>query len=230
VHRGLAIFRVLVSVSILAVLFAGIPFTEVIARARTAHVAALAAALVLVVLMYVLLSMRWRTLARPLGVELPLRSALRAVFLGLFGGQLLPASLGSDLVRGWAVLRHANSVPRAAASVIADRLVGLLGACLLLALVNAALGSTPLPFAPVLVPAAVLASGALLLGFLLACRSALHLLPISAAALIALLIHTLHVFAASLSAAAYSVEASLAVWFCLPAATASPPRTRYSCR
>jgi len=213
VRLALTLLRGVVSVSILVVLLARISLDEVMARASAGAFAPLAAALALVLLMYLLVSLRWRTLAGALGLALSVRFALRAVFLGVFGGQLLPASVGSDLVRGWAAARHSGSVPRAAASVVADRLVALFGACLLLALAHAALGGIALPFAGVLAPAAVLASGGLLLGFLLACRVPLQPVPVAAAALAALAIHAIGVLAAALTAAAYGVDASLAVWF-----------------
>lgn len=213
VRLGVSLFRGAVSVSILAVVLARTSLEELAARAGAAAPGLLAAALAIVLLMYLLVSLRWRTLARWLGVALPMRLALRAVFLGLFGGQLLPATVGSDVVRGWAAARHAGAVRPAAASVVADRLVALFAACVLLALARASLGEIALPFAAFAAPAAILASGVLLLAFLLACKVALRPGPIAAALALALAIHALGVLAAALAAAAYGVDASLGIWF-----------------
>lgn len=213
VRWTLSLLRGAVSVSILAVLFARTSFQDVAARASAGALVPLAGALALVLLMYLLVSLRWRTLARSLGVELSVRFALRAVFVGVFGGQLLPATVGSDVVRGWAAARHAGSVRAAAASVVADRLVALFGACLLLAFAHAWLGQLALPYAAVVAPASVIASGGLLLGFLLLCKAQLRPGPVAGAVLLALAIHAIGVAAAAVTAAAYGVDGSLRVWF-----------------
>jgi hypothetical protein len=197
-----ALLRGAVSAAILAVLLSRTPLDEVLARAGGAAPAPLAAALALVLFMYLLVSVRWRLMALALGAALPAGAALRAVFLGLFGGQLLPTTVGSDVVRGWAAARHLGSVPRTAASIVADRLVGLVGVCVLVAALYVALGA-----------AALAVSAALLAGFLFVCKAAPRPLPLAAALVLAVVIHVLHVFAASLSAAAYGVNASAAVWF-----------------
>jgi hypothetical protein len=205
---GSALLRGAVSAAILAVLLWRTPLDEVLARAAGAAPAPLAAALALVLLMYLLVSVRWRLVARALGEALPAGAALRAVFLGLFGGQLLPTTVGADLVRGWAAARHLGSLPRAAASIVADRLVGLVGVCILLAAVSALLGA-----------AALAISGALLAGFLFFLKLKPPPLPIAGAIGLAFGIHVLHVFASALSAAAYGIDSSAALWFAvLPAA------------
>lgn len=196
------LLRGAVSATILAVLLARTPLDEALVRAGGAAPAPLAAALALVLLMYLLVSVRWRLMVLSLGAALPFGAALRAVFVGLFGGQLLPTTVGSDVVRGWAAARHFGSVPRAAASIVADRLVGLVGVCVLVAALSVALGA-----------AALAVSGALLAGFLFFFRLSARPLPLAAAIALALVIHALHVLAASLCAAAYGVSASLAIWF-----------------
>lgn len=213
VRLALTLLRGAVSVSILVVLFARTPLDAVLARAGGGALLPLALALVLVLVMYLLVSLRWRILAAALGLALPFSFALRAVFLGVLGGQLLPATVGGDLVRGWAAARHAGSVPRAAASVVADRLVALFGACLLLALAAAALGGIGVPYSGFLAPAAVVVSGGLLLGFLLLCEATPPKAAVAAASLVALAIHALGVLVAALGAAAYGIDSSLAVWF-----------------
>lgn len=213
VRWTLSLLRAAVSVSILAVLFARTSLDEVAARAGGGALAPLAAALGLVLLMYLLVAVRWRTAARSLGLALPLRSALRAVFVGVFGGQVLPTTVGSDVVRGWAVARHAGSIRGVAASLVADRLVALFGACLLLALAHAWLGQLGFPYAALVAPASVIASGGLLLGFLLVCKAELRPAPIAGAVLLALAIHALGVVAAALAAGAYGIDGSLRIWF-----------------
>lgn len=228
------LLRAAVSIAILILVLSQTSSEDLAARARSGAFVPLTGALLLVLLMSVLVALRWRLLAGWMGIALPLGLAVRAHFLGLFGGQLLPATIGTDLVRGSVVARHTGSIRRAAASVLADRLVALFAACLLLALTYPSLAKIPIPLAGFLAPAAVLASGAVLLAFLLACTGALQRVfgmsgrilrgfdtidglvlqpkPILAAILVAVAIHGIAVMAAAVTAAAYGVDASLRVW------------------
>jgi uncharacterized membrane protein YbhN (UPF0104 family) len=201
--RALSLLRGAVSVSILVLLLSRTSLDDLVARAKAGAFVPLTAALLLVVLTALLVSLRWRTLARYFGLALPMTFAVRAVFLGMFGGQALPSTVGTDLVRGWVAARHTGSIRRAAASVIADRLVALFAACLLLAFTY-----------PLLAPAAALASGAVLLGFLFFNSKGVtrHPAPILVAILVAVAIHAIHVLAAAVTAAAYGLDASLKIW------------------
>jgi uncharacterized membrane protein YbhN (UPF0104 family) len=221
------LLRAGVSASILAVILSRISFGEILARARSGAPGYLAAALLLAVLVIVLVALRWRLLANWLGLAVPAGLAVRAMFLGFFGSQALPSSVGVDLVRGYVLARHTAAPGRVAASVVADRLVGLFGLCLLVLLFNPVLPQLPPPYAGLVVPAAVLAAGTALLVFLLACSGrlprwlrglnsvegvALRAGPIAAAIALALAIHAAAVVTASLAAQAYGVEASLEIW------------------
>jgi hypothetical protein len=229
-----ALLRGALSASILILILSRTGLAELGARAKEASPLPLAAALAVVLLMAVLVAARWRLLAGWLGVAVPIALAARAVFLGLFGGQALPSAIGTDFLRGWVVARRTGRIRRVAASLIADRLVALFAACLLLVLSYPSLARLSAVLGGVVAPAAILVSGAILVGFLLACSGALrpypgiwggllrHLdaidgvalrpKPIGAAILVALAIHAMAVIVAALTAAAYGVEASPVVW------------------
>jgi glycosyltransferase 2 family protein len=213
--RVLPLLRAVVSLSLLVVLFSRVSAADLAARAQAGAFAPLAAALMLVLLMYLLVSLRWRAVARCFGLALSAPLALRAVFLGLFAGQVLPATVGNDVVRGSVMARHTGSIRRVAASVLADRLVALFAACLLLAAVHLGLGGVQLPFSALVVPAAIVASGAALAAFLFfgSAQPAAQAKPVLAAIALALIIHALGVLVAALTAAAYGADASLGVWF-----------------
>ena len=215
------LLRAAVSASILILILSRTSLEDLALRVRGGALLPLAAALLLFLLMALLVALRWRVLVGGLGLALPLAAAVRAVFLGLFGGQLLPSSVGTDVLRGWAVVRHTGSLPRVAASLIADRLVALFAACLLLA-AYPALGGIPAPFGSLLAGAAVLALGALLAVFVIAGGGALrrlHWIRVGCALALALVIHSIAVSAAALTASAYGVDASLGVWLAIiPAA------------
>jgi uncharacterized protein (TIRG00374 family) len=84
--------------------------------------------------------LRWRALLSAVGYPRRGRDVLRWILLGLFFNNFLPTSVGGDVARGYELAR--SGVPRAtaAASVVGDRLVGLL-ALGIMAVVGGALGA-----------------------------------------------------------------------------------------
>jgi len=207
------LLRAAISASILAVILSRISFGELAARAGGAAPGYLAAALLLALLVVVLVALRWRLVANWLGLAVPAGVALRAQFVGFFASQALPSSVGVDLVRGYLLAQHTAALRQVALSVVADRLVGLFALCLLLLLLNPTVPQLASPYAGLVVPAAVLGTGAALAAFLFVCRAALRQARLLAAALaLGLASHALAVLIASLAARAYGVEASLQLW------------------
>lgn len=229
------VLRLSVSVSILAVILSRVSPTDVLSRAAEGAVLSLFPALVLSMLSIALVALRWRLLAGWLGLAMPVGLAVRALFLAVFGGQVLPSSIGADLLRGWLLARHTSGIGRIVASLMADRLVGLFAACLLVLLANPAASQLPAPYARFLGLSAVLISGAILLSFVLGCsgvlganalirlRAALKEIapldgvtlqprPVLLAIAIGLSVHGATVLMAALTAKAYGLNASLELW------------------
>lgn len=228
------VLRAAISLSILAIILPRVSSDALVLRLSKASFVDLGVVWLLFVGMAVLAALRWRALARWLGLPLPARLAVRAVFLGLFGGQVLPSSIGGDIARGWVVGRQTGRIGIVAASIAADRLAGFCGASLLLGFAYAFLvpGGVPLP--GLIVFAAAVVSAAILLVFLAGCARWLKGLrkkvaalyrplsnwemaekgcaPLAFALAIALAIHATATVAAALSAAAYGIESSLATW------------------
>ena len=94
-------------------------------------------AVVLVLADRTLMALRWIVLLRPLSPALrpPLRVLLRIFFLSTFVGTFLPASVGGDAVRAYALTREQVPGAPALASVLMDRVLGVLS-LLLVALVG----------------------------------------------------------------------------------------------
>jgi len=206
------LLKLAVSVSVLVLVAARVPFEEVVQRAREGAPLYLLAALLPVLLGVVLVAVRWRLVAAWLGVAIPITLAVRALFLGFLGGQVLPSAIGGDLVRGWLLARHGAGLGRVVASLVADRLVGVFGVCLLLVLTTPVVRQLPAPYDSVLAPAAALASGTVLAAFLLVNRAALRAGALLVAVALALVIHALNVAVAALAAKAYGIDASLDLW------------------
>ena len=73
---------------------------------------------------------------------MPLGWLTRTYFVALFAGQFLPAAIGGDAVRAIELGRRTEDAPEAVASVLIDRLVGVVS-LVVLALVAFASAATP---------------------------------------------------------------------------------------
>ena len=68
---------------------------------------------------------RWQLLLRAKGIAVPIGWLTRTYFVALFLGQFLPAAMGGDAVRAVELARRTRRAPEAVASVLIDRLVGV---------------------------------------------------------------------------------------------------------
>ena len=74
----------------------------------------------------VAVGLRWWLLLRTQGVSIRFWAAVRLYFLGWFYNNVMPGSVGGDLVRIWYVTRHTEKKFEAGLSVFVDRAIGLL--------------------------------------------------------------------------------------------------------
>ena len=191
--------RAAISIAVLVLILSHISLDDLVTRAKAGTFPPLAAALALLLVNMLLVSVRWHLVAKAVGLALPLPIAVRGAFLGFFGGQLLPSALGVDLLRGWVATNQVGQLPRVTLSLFADRMVGLFGAGVLVALSFGAMTA-----------AAVLAAGALL-AFLLPVAPQ----PMLGAAGIGVVIHGTAVAAAAITAAAYGIDSSPSLWLAI---------------
>jgi uncharacterized membrane protein YbhN (UPF0104 family) len=89
---------------------------------------------------------RWLWLVRRNGAEMSYGLALKLTWSGLFFGQVLPASIGGDVVRGWLGTRNGLGWKPVVSSLVLDRVIALLAAvamilCTLPWIAGAAAGS-----------------------------------------------------------------------------------------
>ncbi len=78
-----------------------------------------------------ILAFRWWLFMRSSNIQIPLWSAIKLTFLGLYFNNFLPGSIGGDLVRAWYVAKHTHRRMAAVISVFVDRLLALLGTILM---------------------------------------------------------------------------------------------------
>jgi len=75
-------------------------------------------------------SLRWHVLLRSANMEITLVDSTKITFAGLFATNFLPTTIGGDVVRLAGAIQQKLDGTIAAASLIADRLVGLMGMAL----------------------------------------------------------------------------------------------------
>jgi uncharacterized protein (TIRG00374 family) len=85
-----------------------------------------------------LMAYRWLALCRPIAPKPPRAELLRIFFVSTFLGTFLVQSVGSDAVRTWSLARAGAPAAEALASVLLDRLLGVV-AILLAAVIGVAL-------------------------------------------------------------------------------------------
>jgi uncharacterized membrane protein YbhN (UPF0104 family) len=88
---------------------------------------------------------RWHTLLRSADVPITPRRSIELTFAGLFSANFLPTTVGGDLVRFAGGVKLGYDTAVMAASLVADRLVGMAGMATALPLGLYQLARTPLP-------------------------------------------------------------------------------------
>jgi len=90
-----------------------------------------------------ILAVRWLLLLRVQRVHISIYQAIKLTYLGLFYNNMMPGSVGGDLLKGWYITQHSDQNLRieAAVTVFVDRLAGLIGMVLVAALASLIIGS-----------------------------------------------------------------------------------------
>lgn len=86
-----------------------------------------AAALALMLISRLAVSARWHVLLRSAGVKTSLAQSIRITLAGLFAGNFLPTTVGGDVARLGGALQMGFDAAVSAASLLVDRLIGLVG-------------------------------------------------------------------------------------------------------
>jgi uncharacterized protein (TIRG00374 family) len=107
---------------------------------KRATVLPLLAAAALAIIDRAIMAYRWFVLLRPLESRdlPPFKTILRIFFVSTFVGTFLPASIGGDAVRAYSLSNHKVPIADSMASVVVDRMLGVLSV-LLMALLGLAL-------------------------------------------------------------------------------------------
>jgi hypothetical protein len=123
------VLRIVVSLLMLAVLVANVPSFDwdvLVPEWTIATILWLAAAIVLTLVGFVLSAVRWQKVLDALGIHTDLRRLVRHYLAGQFVSNVLPTTIGGDVLRVSRLSRDTGESPGTFASVVLERLTGWL--------------------------------------------------------------------------------------------------------
>jgi hypothetical protein len=142
---GSSLFKLLLSVVLLAILFSRRDLGEIWGTIMQSHLGWLALALIGLEISQVISAVRWWLLARPLGFEEPFRRYLAYYFSGMYLNLFAPSTVAGDIARVLFLARGRNKRALALTSVIADRGLGFVALAWVGALAVVCLPGYPVP-------------------------------------------------------------------------------------
>jgi uncharacterized protein (TIRG00374 family) len=122
--RGL-LLRGLVSLLLLAYVFRKVGWGAVVEQLRSADYAFVGLYVVVGLVVAFAATLRWWVLCRPCGITASLGYLYVLHFVGLFFNNVLPTSIGGDIVRGYELGKRGGNLAGAMASAFMTRFIGL---------------------------------------------------------------------------------------------------------
>ncbi|MCK4271039.1 flippase-like domain-containing protein, partial [bacterium] len=121
------VLKILVSIGLLAFLVHRAGLSDILLVVRSANVVGLLVALFVYTATIVLISWRWRLLLVSQQAGVPFGRLLSLYFIGFFFNNFLPSSIGGDIYRAMGAGQENGRKAVSAASVLVERLLGMLG-------------------------------------------------------------------------------------------------------
>ncbi len=125
------VLKIVISIGLLTFLVHRAGFSGIYQTARTANLALLAVALLLYAATVVLISWRWRLLLVSQRATVTFGQTLSLYFIGFFFNNFLPTSIGGDIYRALGAAQDSGKRAISAASVLVERMLGLLAISIL---------------------------------------------------------------------------------------------------
>ncbi len=138
-----SLLRLLLSGGLIAFLFTTVDTGLIAKRLADGQLAFLFVAFLVALADRVLMTYKWSLLLRAKGIRIPLPDLTVAYLVSTFLGLFLPATLGGDALRAYAVSRGGHQGSHVVSSIIVERLLGVVA--LLLFALAALLATTMLP-------------------------------------------------------------------------------------
>jgi uncharacterized membrane protein YbhN (UPF0104 family) len=123
---GLLILKLVVTGALLWYVSSKVDLAPLVTRFESLHPGWGVAGLAILLGSLLLTMVRWHIVSNMVGAGIGYRLAIRLILLGQLFNQVLPSSVGGDGVRAWLLSRKGISIPLALASVVCDRVIGLI--------------------------------------------------------------------------------------------------------
>ena len=143
--------KLCITLTLLLVLLLRTPVDDMLERMRSVGALNLLAATAILFSLFLLTALRWQIVLKGFGKSVRIGELWRYTLIGAFFNQVLLSGMGGDVLRAWYARYSDVPTGKAAASVIVDRLLGLM------AVVLVVIAGTPF-FLPASVPEAALAA------------------------------------------------------------------------
>lgn len=130
---GMLVVKAVITFVLLGFLVSKLDLNALGGKLQAATLGPLTFALAIIIAEIPIAAVRWMALAKRAGADMPYGLALKLTLAGLFFGQVLPASIGGDVVRGWFGTRNGLAWKPVVSSLVIDRIIALLAAVILIA-------------------------------------------------------------------------------------------------
>lgn len=118
--------KTLVSLCLIGWFFTLVDPLEVLSVIGRAQIGLLSLALATMLVAFLLSVVKWQRLLKSSGIEARLGELVRYYLIGVYSNNFLPTSIGGDAIRVWLLTRKYERGAAGVASVLAERLSGLL--------------------------------------------------------------------------------------------------------
>jgi uncharacterized protein (TIRG00374 family) len=123
--RFFYVLRLAIGIALLVALFSTIDLEETGRLFRNIRLDWIAAAIGIIALLRVVMSLRWKCVLTSQKSEVPFLELLRITWIGTFFGHFLPGGVGIDLIRGYELVRRESRAAEVATTLILDRFIGV---------------------------------------------------------------------------------------------------------
>jgi uncharacterized membrane protein YbhN (UPF0104 family) len=134
------LLKVIVSLGLITFLINQVDFKEIVNILKNIDITMIIYALILLIIQVFIATIRWQFVLKCQKIEVDYKSILQILWSGLFFNQVMPSSVGGDVIRGYYLKKQGMTIGEATLGVLLDRLFGVLGLALIV------LASLPLLF------------------------------------------------------------------------------------
>jgi glycosyltransferase 2 family protein len=131
-NKKIKIFlKISVSVGLIIFLINQVNLNELFDILKKVDLLMVVFSIVLLLIQIFIANLRWQYVLRYQKINLKFYKTLKFFWSGLFFNQVMPSSVGGDVIRGYYLKKQGMSIESAAIGVLMDRLFGILGLVLL---------------------------------------------------------------------------------------------------